>query len=341
MAKLSSKRRRTSRLLQGYTLDDLEQNDEFQKVSERFLESIGENSDDVFEYLRDSDFNLFQGMQRASDSGKFTKQQKKDYRYLRNRFDNADMGSFKQYAELIKDATIDIATDPTAIAAAFLTPITGGTSLAARQGIATAGLKGAKAIAKNNLEDLGKSQIRKASLITGAEVGTWTGLDNHFRQNTELNTDIRRLYSNTELAGSAAIGALTGGLVGNLVQRNALFNDRLSRLYSNDDYRGSVTGIEETKYKFRKAKDKLLGKSIGSPARVLKTMAEFSPTARMLGQKFTHEFGKGLTQRSTRRLGFSYAEDLGERRGNYLLDFDAIVAPVSYTHLTLPTKRIV
>jgi hypothetical protein len=336
MAKLSSKRRRTSRLLQGYTLDDLEQNDEFQKVSERFLESIGENSDDVFEYLRDADFNLFQGMQRASDSGKFTKQQKKDYRYLRNRFDNADMGSFKQYAELIKDATIDIATDPTAIAAAFLTPITGGTSLAARQGIATAGLKGAKAIAKNNLEDLGKSQIRKASLITGAEVGTWTGLDNHFRQNTELNTDIRRLYSNTELAGSAAIGALTGGLVGNLVQRNALFNDRLSRLYSNDDYRGSVTGIEETKYKFRKAKDKLLGKSIGSPARVLKTMAEFSPTARMLGQKFTHEFGKGLTQRSTRRLGFSYAEDLGERRGNYLLDFDAIVAPIRKSGQILP-----
>ena len=42
----------------SYTLDDLEKDDEFQKTSERFLESVGEKSDDVFEYLRDSDFNL-------------------------------------------------------------------------------------------------------------------------------------------------------------------------------------------------------------------------------------------------------------------------------------------
>ncbi len=46
----------------SYTLDDLEKDDEFQKTSERFLESVGEKSDDVFEYLRDSDFNLFSGM---------------------------------------------------------------------------------------------------------------------------------------------------------------------------------------------------------------------------------------------------------------------------------------
>ncbi len=39
-----------------YTLDDLEKDDEFQKTAERFLESVGEKSDDVFEYLRDSDF---------------------------------------------------------------------------------------------------------------------------------------------------------------------------------------------------------------------------------------------------------------------------------------------
>jgi hypothetical protein len=52
-------------------------------------------------------------------SGKFTDQQKQDYAYLRSKFDKADMGSFKQYAELIKDATLDIVTDPTAIAAAL------------------------------------------------------------------------------------------------------------------------------------------------------------------------------------------------------------------------------
>ena len=40
------------------TLDTLEQDNEFQKRSERFLTSVGENSDDIFEYLRDSDYNL-------------------------------------------------------------------------------------------------------------------------------------------------------------------------------------------------------------------------------------------------------------------------------------------
>ena len=40
------------------TLDELEKDEKFLEVSERFLQSVGENSDDIFEYLRDSDFNL-------------------------------------------------------------------------------------------------------------------------------------------------------------------------------------------------------------------------------------------------------------------------------------------
>ena len=198
------------KLKRGYTLDDLEGNEEFQDISERFLSSLGEQSDDVFEYLRDSDFNLFQGMQRAMDSGNFSQQQKEDYKYLRSTFDRADMGSFKQYVELFKDATVDIATDPTAIAAMLLTPVTGGTSFAARQAVATGANKGLKNIA------LSKQGLTPAQSIgfTSAEVGAWTGLDNHFRQQTEVNTNMRKLYSNPELAGSAAIGALTGGVLG-------------------------------------------------------------------------------------------------------------------------------
>ena len=70
---------------QSYSLDDLEKDDRFQETAERFLTSVGENSNDVFEYLRDSDFNLYSGMSRAIQSGNFTDQQKKDYAYLRSR----------------------------------------------------------------------------------------------------------------------------------------------------------------------------------------------------------------------------------------------------------------
>ena len=40
---------KSSRLGRSYTLDDLEDNEKFQEISERFLTSVGERSDDVFE----------------------------------------------------------------------------------------------------------------------------------------------------------------------------------------------------------------------------------------------------------------------------------------------------
>ena len=326
----------SSRLGRNYTLDDLEDNEEFQEVSERFLTSVGENSNDVFEYLRDSDFNLFSGMQRAIESGKFTDQQKEDYRYLRKRFDNADMGSFKQYLSLTKDATIDIITDPTAMLAAVLTPVTGGTSLAIKSGISKGVIEGSKAIAKGQLKDVGKKQIAKTAAITGAEVGAWTGLDNHFRQNTEVNTGIRKLYSNTELAGSAALGVVTGGVLGGFVQRNALFNDRLSRLYTNDTYRKE----SKLRYNLRKGKAKLLAKTIGNASTLMKPFARYSNAAAELGESFSEEFAKNIGERSTKRVGFSYFEDLSNRRGNYLLEFDNIVAPLRKTGEILPEDEL-
>jgi len=313
-----------------YTLDDLEKDEEFQKISERFLTSVGEKSDDIFEYLRDSDYNLYSGMQRAMESGKFNEQQKSDYRYLRDKFDNADMGSFKQYAELAKDAVIDIATDPTAIAATLLTPVTGGTSLASRAVLGKAATEGIKNIRKS---------AAKSVAFTGAEVGAWTGLDNHFRQNTELNTDIRKLYSNSELAGSAAIGAVTGGLVGGFFRRNELFEDRLKRLYSDDGFRKDLVDggkWAKTSYKLRRAKDKLFAKTIASPAWVLKTDADYSKTARELGERLNIEFAKDLTTKTKRRVGYTYSEDVEFRQSNYMLRFDNSLEPLRRTGQVLP-----
>ena len=322
----------------SYTLDDLEEDEEFQSTAERFLESVGENSDDVFEYLRDSNFNLFSGMNRAIETGKFTDQQKLDYSYLRSKFDNADMGSFKQYLELIKDASIDIATDPTAIVAALTTPISGGTSLAARQGVVTAALKGANAVAKNKLKDVGKKQIYKATAITSAEVGAWTGLDNHFRQNSEINVGLRKMYSNPELVGSTAIGLLTGGIFGNLAQRHRLYNEDLNRLFTNDEYRKDAGS--QLFYNIRKARDVALSNSFGTTARILRTFSEYSPTAKQLGQTINEEFSKRIGERSTKTLGWSYFENLGQRRGDYMFAFDAAVAPIRKTGQVLKEDEI-
>ena len=313
-----------------YTLDDLEKDEKFQEIAERFLESVGENSDDIFEYLRDSDFNLVSGMSRAMQSGKFTDQQKQDYAYLRRTFDKADMGSMKQYAELIKDGAIDMVSDPFTIAAALAAPFTGGTSLAARQGLATVALQGSKAVAANKLKDVAAKQIGKATAASAAIGGSWTGLDNHFRQNTELNTGLRKMYSNGELLGSTALGAVTGGVFGNLAQKNALYNSRLSRLYSNDEYRKAADVF--LGFNVRKAIDAGLAKVGGSAASILNTIAEVSPTAKKLGQTFVDDFEKKIAgPRATRRIGYSFAEDLDNRRGGYIQGLDAALAPIRKT----------
>ena len=312
-----------------YTLDDLENDEQFQIVAERFLTSIGENSDDVFEYLRDADFNLFSGFKRMSETKNFTEQQKEDYAYLRRTFDGADMGSLKQYVELVKDAGIDFLRDPTMLASVLLTPVTGGTSLAARMTAATAakvGLKGlAKAAAKPSKITAGRSTGYFA-----AEAGSWTGTDNHFRQQAELNTNMRTFYSNSELAKSIGLGTLTGGVFGGLANKNEFFKQRMERLYTNDGYRKDAGS--DAMFKARRFKDRIIGKFFfGSAAHPLKTFAEYSPTARLLGQKFNSEFNKDLTRRSKQRIGYSYAEDIQFRRGNYKEGYELAIAPLYKT----------
>jgi hypothetical protein len=314
------------------TLDDLEQDENFLEVSERFLSSVGEKSDDVFEYLRDSDFNLYSGMSRAMQSGKFTDQQKKDYNYLRQEFDNADLGSMKQFFGLVKDAGIDIATDPTAIIAALAAPITGGSSLAAKQGIQQAVLQGSKAVAAGSLKAEGKQAVKKAALVTGLEVGAWTGLDNHFRQTTEINTDIRKLYSTPELVGSAALGTLTGGLLGGGLQKANLFYSKMNRLYSDDEYLKVEKGSFADKVsKTLEFVDKVKAKTIGSATSILDTKAKFSPAARELGNLVREDFSRGFGTVTREKVALGHSEKLDNLRGDYSRLFDEATAPIRKT----------
>ena len=329
------------------TLDDLEKDENFLEVSERFLQSVGENSDDVFEYLRDSDFNLASGMSRAMQSGKFNEQQKQDYAYLRKEFDNADLGSLKQFAGLVKDAGIDIATDPTFIVAALAAPFTGGTSLASRTAIGTTGLKVAKnfvgptpafvgpaRVAAGSLKEEGKKAVKKAATVGALEAGAWLGLDNHFRQTTELNTNIRKLYSLPELAGSTTLGVLTGGLVGGGIQKANLYYSKMSRLYSDDEYLKTTEGsLSDKLYKTLEIIDKVKGSviPIGSATSLLDTKAKFSPTTRLLGNTVREDFDRKFTSVTTKKVELGHGEKLDILRGDYHRLFDEATAPLRKT----------
>lgn len=106
----------TRTLTEGYDIDDLEDDEEFQQTSRRFLTSVG-SDDRIFEYLRDSDYRLTSAIHRLSQSRSWTDQQKRDYQYLRSTFDNASIGGFKNVLGAIKDMGIDAATDPVNLAA--------------------------------------------------------------------------------------------------------------------------------------------------------------------------------------------------------------------------------
>ena len=59
---------------QKYTLTDLRKDEEFNKVTERFLTSLGEGETvgDLFGYFRGTDYNLADATRMVFDSGKFT-----------------------------------------------------------------------------------------------------------------------------------------------------------------------------------------------------------------------------------------------------------------------------
>ena len=168
-----------------YTLDDLERNQEFQLRSERFMESI-KADEDIFEYLRDTDFSLSSAMVRAGQVKGWSEQTKEDYNYLRNVFDQADLGSTKQFMQLAKDMTVDLIADPLNwLAAVFFVP-SGGFSAATGIAAKEAAKMGFKKIAKEGLKG-----AKKPAIYGAAEGAAWTGPHDYFLQNAEVELGMR------------------------------------------------------------------------------------------------------------------------------------------------------
>jgi hypothetical protein len=126
-----------SNLNYNYSLSDLEKDPEFAKRASRFLDGVGSN-DNIFEYLRDSDYSLSAAAVRSFQTGSWTSEQKQDYVYLRDKFGNANLKGFKERFNMVKDIGIDILGDPLNILAALFAIPTGGVSLGTRGALGAA-----------------------------------------------------------------------------------------------------------------------------------------------------------------------------------------------------------
>ena len=190
------------------SLTQLSEDPEFAVRAERFLDGIGSN-ENIFEYLRDADYSLSSAIVRSFQTGKWTEEQKQDYNYLKEQFNNAELRGFKEKFGLVKDLAGDILLDPlNAVAALFAIP-TAGTSVALAGGLSTATKVSAKALAKAKLK-----QAKGTALLGASEGAAWGGLHNYFMQDMDVDLGLDTEVDLRESALSGLIGGAFGGAIG-------------------------------------------------------------------------------------------------------------------------------
>ncbi len=192
------------------TLTQLKETPEFANKASRFLDGIGSN-EDIFEYLRDSEYSLSSAIARSFQTGKWTEEQKQDYVYLRDEFNKAEIGNWKERFKMIADIGVDVVADPLNIVTALFAIPTGGQTLTARAALGTAAQQGVKQLTKSQL----KTKALKESALFGAAEGmAWGGLHNYFVQDIDIDLGLQDDIDFTSIQASTLLGAGFGGILG-------------------------------------------------------------------------------------------------------------------------------
>jgi hypothetical protein len=186
------------------SLTELSEDEKFSSTAERFMDKIGRN-ENIFEYLRDSEYSLSAAAKRAIEVGDWDKQTQEDYIYLSEQFKNSKLKGFREHVGLIKDLGFDLVTDPLNVLALLFAIPSGGTSFAGRAALGEAARQGTKQLLKQSLKN-----SKPLATITAAEGAGWEGLYDYFQQ--DINVDLG-LIDSIDLQQTALSG-LTGGLIG-------------------------------------------------------------------------------------------------------------------------------
>ena len=204
-----------------YSLTDLRNDDEFRNKSQRFMESVGTDHgsvDEFFQYARDADWNLVDSIGRFAQSKKWSQDQKEDYAYLIDKFNNAEVGGLKEWGQFGIDAAQAMGSDATLWASVLLTPFTGGGSLATRAAAGKAAQTGLTRMINQNVAQKVTGAISKVAPkqwsakqaygLASAEGATIAGGHDVTRQMTELETGVREEYSPLSTALATGAGAV-------------------------------------------------------------------------------------------------------------------------------------
>ena len=312
------------------SMSQLARTPEFKLRAERFLEGVGSN-DNVFEYLRDSEYSLSSAMVRSFQTGNWTDEQKEDYAYLSNAFQNAEVRGFKERMGLAKDLSIDVVADPLNIIALMFAPAAG----------AAATAKAATETAKFGIKKLMASKTGKAGIYGAAEGSVWGGSYDYFNQS--INYDVYGDDINwSQVALTAGLGAgLGGGAAAGITKlSNSEFAKKLFK-YSNEDDIIKQTSEWDTDGWSRAGQTQYenlsslsdSSKAGKNPIKFLSQIMAEKPTARYVKLAGSSETLKELLRRFrydwdsqffNRGEGGvrkdSYGLSVGRRQGDYLFD---------------------
>ena len=334
-----------SKLGKTYSMTQLQQDREFNKRAERFLETIGED-DNIIEYLRDSDYSLTSAMQRASEIGNWSDQTKRDYVYLRDKYSKADLTGAKEWAGFAKDFAIDMVADPLNIVTALFAIPSMGTSLAARTAAGELVKQGLKKYSASKLGKVGLEAAKKPAIFGAVEGSAWNGAHEYFLQDQDVTLDVRpegkdwkSIASATALGGGIGLGAGAGlGLLNGYKYLN-----KLNKYANEDDIRKTIKGksvddiVDEFEVhkafevkspsKLSRAKEiideNVVGALFGKSTTKFIEKAKSSETLTKLMQHFRYDFGESMFGGDTARvLTQSYGEAKGRRMGFYLARLD-------------------
>jgi len=223
------------------SMTQLANDPEFNKRAERFLNGIERNNENIFEFLRDSDYSLASAALRSFEVGNWSQQEKEDYNYLRQEFNNAELRGVRERLGFAKDLTIDMLGDPFNIAAALFAVPTGGSSIAATQAAKEGAKLATQSLVKRMISTATSKQAKesaaKTAKIVGLEGAAWGGSHDYFVQNIDVGTGLRDAVDFGQVGLStvlgAGIGAGVGGILGGAIGAR-YYSNQISK-YSNED----------------------------------------------------------------------------------------------------------
>jgi hypothetical protein len=198
----------TTNIRKKRSLTELANDEEFATVANRFLESVGSN-DNIFEYLRDSEYSLSSAIVRARQANQWTPEQQRDYNYLNQQFKNTELKGFKEHFGLIKDLGGDIVLDPLNWLTLLFALPSGGASFAGKAALGEAARQGAKQLLKQSVKS-----SKPLAAVTATEGVTWGGLHDYFLQDIAVDTNMIDKIDLNQTAFSGLVGGLAGGILG-------------------------------------------------------------------------------------------------------------------------------